>query len=232
MSNLDLWERHFKPHKDALRPAPKGMTAIDPMWTIREATEEWGPIGGKWGFKVIKEDIFKSDITGTSVHTVLLEVWYPSTHGQDGDGSIQSFGGTKMDGTDKNGPYVDDDYSKKSITDALSKALSWLGFGAAVHMGMFDGNKYADLRPGAKEDKLEATVEPTASTSADIDAAWELVKGNISKLTEKMGEDEYRIWHSRMLSNFYKAESIKDMNVEQLVAFAEQQQERLKQVKE
>ena len=237
MSNLDLWERHFKPHKDALKAAPKGMTAIDPMWTIREATEEWGPIGGKWGFKVIKEDIFKSDITGTSVHTVLLEVWYPSTHGQDGDGSIQSFGGTKMDGTDKNGPYVDDDYAKKSITDALSKALSWLGFGAAVHMGMFDGNKYADLRPGAKEEKepVEQIKDNTFSNntvSSDLDAAWEVVKGNIQKLTDKIGEDEYRIWHSRMLTNYYKVDTIKEMNAEQLVAFAEQQQERLKQVKE
>ena len=230
MSNLDLWERHFKPHKDALKAAPRGMTAIDPMWTIREATEEWGPIGDRWGFKVVQEDLFRSDVSGTTVHTVLIELWYPGA--SDKIGVIQSFGGTTVDGTNSKGPYLDDDYAKKSITDALSKALSWLGFGAAVHMGMFDGNKYADLRPGAKEDKLEATVEPTASTSADIDAAWELVKGNISKLTEKMGEDEYRIWHSRMLSNFYKAESIKDMNVEQLVAFAEQQQERLKQVKE
>ena len=225
MSNLDLWERHFKPHKDALKSAPRGMTAIDPMWTIREATEEWGPMGIDWGFRVVREDIFRSDITGTSVHTVLLEVWHPG-------GIIQSFGGTTMDGTNSKGPYLDDDYAKKSITDALSKALSWLGFGAAVHMGMFDGNKYADLRPGAKEDKPEATVEPTASTSADIDAAWEVVKGNIQKLTDKIGEDEYRIWHSRMLTNYYKVDTIKEMNAEQLVAFAEQQHERLKQVKE
>ena len=234
MSNLDLWERHFKPHKDALRPAPKGMTAIDPMWTIREATEEWGPIGGKWGFKVIKEDIFKSDITGTSVHTVLLEVWYPSTHGQDGDGSIQSFGGTKMDGTDKNGPYVDDDYAKKSITDALSKALSWLGFGAAVHMGMFDGNKYADLRPGAKEEKepVVPSADEPRELGHDIDNVREMVTNNIKQLTDKIGEDEYRIWHSRMLTNYYKVDTIKEMKTGQLVAFAEQQQERLKQIKE
>ena len=68
--------------------------------------------------------------------------------------------------------------------------------------------------------------------SADVDAAWEVVKGNIQKLTEKIGEDEYKIWHSQMLRNYYRAESIKEMNTEQLVAFAEQQQERLKQVKE
>jgi len=232
VSNLDLWERHFKPHKDALKSAPRGMTAIDPMWTIREATEEWGPIGDKWGFKVVKEEIVTSQVAGTSVHTVLIELWYPCPDDDELCGRVQSFGGTTMDGTNSKGPYLDDDYAKKSITDALSKALSWLGFGAAVHMGMFDGNKYADLRPGAKEDKPEATVEPTASTSADIDAAWEVVKGNIQKLTDKIGEDEYRIWHSRMLTNYYKVDTIKEMNAEQLVAFAEQQQERLKQGKE
>ena len=128
MSNLDLWERHFKPHKDALKSAPRGMTAIDPMWTIREATEEWGPMGNEWGFTVKKEDVYKSDLTGTSVHTVLIELRYPLESGK--HGLIQSFGGTTMDGTNSKGPYLDDDYAKKSITDALSKALSWLGFGA------------------------------------------------------------------------------------------------------
>ena len=233
MSNLDLWERHFKPHKDALRPAPKGMTAIDPMWTIREATEEWGPIGGDWGFTIVKEDIVKSDVTGTSVHTVLIELFYPA---EDGFAKVYSFGGTPMDGTHSSGKFFDDDYAKKSITDALSKALSWLGFGAAVHMGMFDGNKYADLRPGAKEDKPEDTKTSDDETDSlftvEHDIAIDDVKVNIQKLTDKIGEDEYRIWHSRMLTNYHKVDTIKEMNAEQLVAFAEQQQERLKQVKE
>lgn len=235
MSNLDLWERHFKPHKDALKSAPRGMTAIDPMWTIREATEEWGPIGDRWGFKVVQEDLFRSDISGTTVHTVLIELWYPGS--SDKIGIIQSFGGTTVDGTNKSGPYIDDDYAKKSITDALSKALSWLGFGAAVHMGMFDGNKYADLRPGPKESKKAGEEKPIETiTSAmgqmEREAAEKIVIGNIKELTTKIGEDEYRVWHSRMLSNFYSAESIKDLSVDQLVDLAEKQEERLNMVKE
>jgi len=116
-------------------------------------------------------------------------------------------------------------------TSALGRALSSVGLG---------GEEYASADEVLNAIKTQDTMdEPEAHKTVDdhvdevIDAAaLEIVKGNISKLTEKMGEDEYRIWHSRMLSNFYKAESIKDMNVEQLVAFAEQQQERLKQVKE
>ena len=116
-------------------------------------------------------------------------------------------------------------------TSAIGRALAAIGLG---------GEEYASADEVLNAIKTQETMEepeaPKTVTAAvdnlELDAAWELVKGNISKLTEKMGEDEYRIWHSRMLSNFYKTESIKDMNVEQLVAFAEQQQERLKQVKE
>ncbi len=37
---------------------------------------------------------------------------------------------------------VDDDAPKKALTDALTKALSHLGFNSDVFMGMFDSNKY------------------------------------------------------------------------------------------
>ena len=120
-------------------------------------------------------------------------------------------------------------------TSALGRALSSVGLG---------GEEYASADEVLNAIKTQDTMEekPVATKEADDDTdslftvehdvAIDDVKDNIKKLTDKMGEDEYRIWHSRMLSNFYKAESIKDMNVEQLVAFAEQQQERLKQVKE
>ena len=120
-------------------------------------------------------------------------------------------------------------------TSAIGRALAAIGLG---------GEEYASADEVLNAIKTQETMEekPVATKEADDDTdslftvehdvAIDDVKDNIKKLTDKMGEDEYRIWHSRMLSNFYKAESIKDMNVEQLVAFAEQQQERLKQVKE
>ena len=117
-------------------------------------------------------------------------------------------------------------------TSAIGRALAAIGLG---------GEEYASadevLNAIKTQETMEEKSEPPKTVAAavdnlEFDAAWEIVKGNISKLTDKIGEDEYRIWHSRMLSNYYKAESIKDMNVDQLVAFAEQQQERLNQVKE
>ena len=121
-------------------------------------------------------------------------------------------------------------------TSAIGRALAAIGLG---------GEEYASADEVLNAIKTQETMDEKGpveqlkdntfsnnTMSSDLDAAWEVVKGNIQKLTDKIGEDEYRIWHSRMLTNYYKVDTIKEMNTEQLVAFAEQQQARLKQVKE
>ena len=122
-------------------------------------------------------------------------------------------------------------------TSAIGRALAAIGLG---------GEEYASADEVLNAIKTQETmdkavvVEPAAvaavgeavvNTEALMDAR-DIVIGNIQKLTDKIGEDEYRIWHSRMQTNYHKVDTIKEMNTEQLVAFAEQQQERLKQVKE
>ena len=116
-------------------------------------------------------------------------------------------------------------------TSAIGRALAAIGLGGEEYASA-DEVLNAIKTQETMDEKTKETVEPTASTSADIDAAREIVQANIPLLTEKLGDDEHRIWHSRMLTNYYKVDTIKEMNAEQLVAFAEQQQERLKQVKE
>ena len=213
--NLELWNRHFKPHDDAMRKAPKGLTAIDPMWTIREATLEWGPMGGAWGFNILNETVIKSDVSGSSVHTVRIELWYPG-------GKIQSFGGTTMDGMNKSGPYFNDDYAKMSVTDALSKALSWLGFGAAVHMGMFDGNKYIDFRPSEtakgevvrfpdSEQVSPPVPTPVVTTSLDaldLGALAEMAADSANVGVDKLGAEAYTAWHTRAIINITGEETL------------------------
>ena len=116
-------------------------------------------------------------------------------------------------------------------TSAIGRALAAIGLGGEEYASA-DEVLNAIKTQETMDEKTKETVEPTASTSADIDAAREIVQANIPLLTEKLGDDEHRIWHSRMLTNYYKVDTIKEMNAEQLVAFAEQQQERLNQVKE
>lgn len=224
--NLELWEKYFKPHKDATKKAPKGLTAIDPMWNIRCATEQWGPMGDRWGFKVLEEKVIESRRNPDAVHQVLIEMWYPSITEESGVATIQSFGGTPLEGEYSTGSFFDDDAAKKSVTDALSKALSWLGFGAAVHMGMFDSNKYCDIRPPKNKKKQEdAPVQEEQQEQEPTDDIKEEIKKNINNLVTTMGEDDYRIWHSRVLKNYFKSETIKELTRDQLIDFARMQTE-------
>ena len=116
-------------------------------------------------------------------------------------------------------------------TSAIGRALAAIGLGGEEYASADEVLNAIKTQETMEEPEAPKTVA-AAVDNLELDAARDIVKANIPLLTEKLGDDEHRIWHSRMLSNFYKAESIKDMNVEQLVAFAEQQQERLKQVKE
>ncbi len=164
-----------------------------------------------------------------ATHNVLIEVWYPAPDNPDGLGAIQSCGGTTLIGSNKNGQFVDDDAPKKSVTDALSKALSWLGFGAAVHMGMFDGNKYVDLRPEDGKEKVERTPTeevydmPPVEVKPVDPALLETAKKNCEAGSKKLGIEEYKAWHKLTLSNFFSASKLEELTVDQIEEFIEYQ---------
>lgn len=139
--NLNLWESVRTPDpKYTKKFTGKGGfkgTAITAMYLVRQATELWGPIGDKWGIKVINQQIVDG-ADGEKLHIVLAELHHPG-------GSFHCFGQTmlvaKRGGSDGY-LFTDEDAPKKSLTDALTKGLSWLGFAADVHIGLFDDNKY------------------------------------------------------------------------------------------
>ena len=117
-------------------------TAISPMWLIKRATELWGPMGWKWGVRVIDQQVLDGDGT-EKLHVVMAEVFYPMPDGS--TGAVPCFGQTILCGRRKEGAfYLDEEAPKKSLTDALTKGLSWLGFAADVHMGLYDDVKYVN----------------------------------------------------------------------------------------
>ena len=63
------------------------------------------------------------------------------------------------------GPFTDEEAPKKSLTDALSKAMSWLGFAADIHLGRWDDNKYVNAAARAYEGERAAPVAPCATAS-------------------------------------------------------------------
>ena len=245
--NLALWNRHRTPHKDALKGFKKrggfAGTAIDPMWSIRAATEEWGPMGEGWGYTVVVENMDKLSDEWV-LHTVSIYLWYGSPQTL-----VPSTGSTWMvspckkwvDGVQVDSISYDDEAPKKSRTDALTKALSWLGFGADIYMGMHDGSKYADLQqdepsPDTIEDtdwSMDVAEESERDNIKELDRRLNIVKLNIKTLNNIAGEEKHRVWHSRLLSNFFDGvDSINSLSADDLLRFADYQEIKIKEHKE
>jgi hypothetical protein len=140
--NLHIWNRVEKTNPDFTKKFKKGGgfsgTAINAVYLAKKATEVFGPIGIGWGVNVLEEKVHDA-APGDKIHSVRIELWYMQG---DKKGSVQHFGQTMLCGKNKHGPYSDEDAPKKSLTDAMTKALSLLGFSADVHLGFYDDNKY------------------------------------------------------------------------------------------
>jgi hypothetical protein len=148
MSNTALWDSVCKTDPKHTKDFQKGGgfkgTAINALYLIHKATELWGPMGGKWGVEIVREGILDGApllggderlIGNEKVHYVQINLIHPT-------GALPAFGQTTFVGRNKNGYFTDEEAPKKSLTDAVTKALSWLGFSADVHLGMYDDNKY------------------------------------------------------------------------------------------
>ena len=138
MSNLDLWNKVEKTNPDHTKSANvrgNKITAIAPQRQIKNATEQFGVYGKDWGFRAISFDYELVATTGIVVfHGVFFfpNAEFPITS------SISAY---------KDGARTkpDADFAKKVETDALTKALSKLGFNADVFMGMYDDHKYVQM---------------------------------------------------------------------------------------
>lgn len=154
--NLALWQAVEKTpveHTKAITGKSYSGTSPKPHYLVRKATETFGPCGIGWGFTVderveagamIDADHFEK------MHIAKVTVWY-EWGGKRGE--VTHVGGTPFSGKRASGkPYTDEDAPKKSVTDALVKALSMIGFAGDIFMGRYDDSKYVnDLRDEARE---------------------------------------------------------------------------------
>ena len=135
-----LWDRMCTTnpaHTKQVKPKSnrgREFTAIDAHHQILKCTEEWGPIGGKWGFThtwIDDPELWIAEVT----------LFYPD---DDENRCEVSHMGTANKNT-KWGP--DKDGIKKCLTDGRTKSLSLCGVSADVFLGKFEDNSYlADLR--------------------------------------------------------------------------------------
>lgn len=130
-------------------------TAINALYNIGRATKIFGPMGIGFGYTVQSEQILtghpirnKADeiIASQLIHEIKINFWYRDPASKE-RGEFPSSGATtfvQQVGKDNGYLTTDEEVVKKSITDAISKALSWLGFSADVFLGLYDDNKYVN----------------------------------------------------------------------------------------
>lgn len=153
MSNLHIWEQVEKSdvkHIKAPTQGTSGLSSIDAYYMFRQATKIFGPVGSGWGFSETSEEYkagapildAQGEIVGSVInHICRINFWYLL------DGNkceFPSIGTTKYIQKTKYGISADEEAPKKSLTDAIKKALSMLGFSSDVYMGKFDNQDYVE----------------------------------------------------------------------------------------
>ncbi len=140
-SPTELWESLFETDpnyaKDFQRTGGFKGTAIDPIWRCKRLTEVLGPCGIGWGFDVVDDKIVGSE---QPIHYVRISFWY--RWGEE-TGRFDSFGCTPVLMKRRDGFMPDEEFAKKSLTDALMTAAVRIGMSADVYLGEFDGDKYS-----------------------------------------------------------------------------------------
>jgi len=178
-SNIALWEivqaTDPKYTKDFTRRDGFSGTAINATYQAKKATEAFGPMGLGWGVKILDERYIEgahmgwnaqgSDLGPEKIHVVRIELWY-RWNGE--RGAIEHFGQTKFVGCTANGVFTDEEAPKKSVTEATSKCLSLLGFGADVYMGLYDDSKYVSAvrEHFAESGQIGGRAQPVAGSTA------------------------------------------------------------------
>ena len=142
--NLELWEKVAKTDPKYTKKVTSrgGFTSISSQYQKRQATEHWGEYGNTWGVK----DIEIIELAGkVSMKAVFF---YP-------DGAFELIRGPVA---------ISDDCLTKLQTSFLSKALSYLGFGADVFLGNFDVIEY-------QAEQLDESVVQKCNTVEELQRA-------------------------------------------------------------
>mgnify|MGYP000962523140 CR=1 FL=1 len=116
----------------------RGMTDINPMWRIKQLTEQFGPCGVGWKYVIRSQWLEKGSYEQIAAF-IDIDLYY-KYEGQWSE-AIPGQGGSMFVAKEKDGPYTSDECYKMALTDALSVACKALGFGADVYWNG-DSTKY------------------------------------------------------------------------------------------
>lgn len=176
-NNLALWQAVEKTPLDQTKKITGksyGGTSPKPHYLVHKATETFGPCGIGWGF-TIEDERIEEGAGGERMSIARVKVWY-EWNGKRGE--VEHIGGTLFSGTRSSGKhFTDEDAPKKSVTDALIKALSMIGFAGDIFMGRYDDSKYiAELEDEQRgpSPALEALLKNIPTTTIADAKAWKI----------------------------------------------------------
>lgn len=162
-----------------------GMTDINPMWRIEKLTEIFGVCGFGWYIEIVKQwsEIGGDGVVSTFVN-INLYVKDPNT--QEWSKPIQGTGGSSFVSKEKNGLYTSDECYKMALTDAVSVACKFLGFGADVYYGQINTKYTNQSQQTNKTPKCIDCSKPFKefTTKAGVTYSAELMK-NFAKKKNK-----------------------------------------------
>lgn len=167
-------------------------TSPKPHYLVQKATETFGPCGIGWGFTVeerVERGALLADGDFERMHIAKVKVWY-KWEGERGE--VEHIGGTPFSGVRSSGkPFTDEDAPKKSVTDALIKALSMVGFAGDIFMGRYDDSKYvSELADEAKP--VKGAPKPDASRNEEARALFTSLNKDLRQC--KKTDDVKRWW--------------------------------------
>lgn len=161
--NMRLWDRVCVTDPKAVKPITGkdyGGNSPKPYWIIQRLTEEFGPCGLGWGY-AIEDERFERFSETDNLHIARVRLWYimPDTQQR---GEVVQMGQTKATYVTSKGIFkVDEDAPKKSVTDALVKCASYIGFAGDIFSGRWDDSRYVSwAREQYEEPREEGDQKP------------------------------------------------------------------------
>lgn len=205
-NNKDLWNAMKQPPPEALKKITggrlSGMTDIKPQWRYDIITNMFGPCGIGWKFETTKVEFHPGSDEQIAV---FVDINFYYKFNDDWSAPIPGTGGSMFIAKEARGMHTSDEVIKMATTDALSVALKYLGVGADVYAGLWDGSKYRDTEP-VPDRQIKNTITTDTgfkkkyvpvATIEQLTEIYELGEGLSSPLTK--GE-------INQLCNWYKTD--------------------------
>jgi len=204
MSNLDLWSKVEKTDPSATKAATvsgQKITSISGQHMVLKATETFGPVGIGWGWSVVEERFDKGHLilndkgeqlgheTG---HTIRIKLWYELGSKR---GEVEQFGCTPFSYKSKWGMTTDTEAPKKSLTDAIKKALAMLGFSADIYLGLYDDAAYVEERQEAEA--IEKAADRDAEIERQKQARLDWLKSALETMQTAITQHELKSLHGK-----------------------------------